>query len=265
MAVEADIWLRENTLFVGHDARSLRPGATLKTMYLEPLQNILEGRSGQPHVKDRIYQDQDSQKPFALMLDFKSQIEVEAVNTLNALEHALHPLRQARLLSYYDQEAGTLVNRPLFIVASGDVPFDVLTSTAGNYHRDIFFDAPLQWIWEDNIGRKQLGRRPGKGQGRAGTSRVSSAIAFNQTNSYLASMSFKSLYWPPLLGLSKRQKAEIEEQINAAHDQGLRVRYWGTWDSILPVAARRKLWRQLTQLGVDMMNVDAIEEFAKND
>ena len=262
LAVEADIWLRNGSLLVGHDAQSLCSDDSLESMYLEPLQRILEGTSGQPSVRGRVYQNQSAWDPFVLMLDFKSQARLEAIKTLTALEKALHPLRQAQLLTHYDSHQEAVVKRALTIVASGDVPFDLLVSNNNTRYRDVFFDAPLRWIWEDQTGREQLGRRPGKGQGRAGTSTLTSAAVFDQRNSYLASMSFKSLYWPPFLGLSKRQKAEIKEQIDAAHKKRLKVRYWGTWDSVLQAPGRRRLWRQLTELGVDVMNVDALEEYA---
>lgn len=261
LAVEADIWLRENELLVGHDADSLQPDQTLNHMYLEPIRNILEGRTGQPEVRGRIYKEQMPSQAFVLMLDFKSQGS-DRSDTLKALQSALHPLMQADLLTYYDQANRSLHERPLTIVASGDVPFDELASESDKLCHDVFFDAPLRWVWESKTGRPQYGREPGKGQGRAGTSHLESAAVFDYTNSYLASMSYKSLYWPPLWGLSKYQREEIKEQIDAAHEKGLKARYWGTWDEVMPAAARRRLWRQLEELGVDVMNVDAIDDFA---
>ena len=262
MAVEADIWLREHKLLVGHDAKALRAEDTLFAMYLEPLLQILQGQTGQPHVVGRVYEQQDeASEPFMLMLDFKSQ-GPDGPDTLRALEAALEPFREADLLTHLDRQSVSLIRRPLIIVASGDVPFDMLTSAQHNTHNDIFFDAPLRWIWETSTGRVERGREPGRGQGRAGTSKLDSAALFDTSNSYLASMSFKSLYWPPFGGLSKQQEIEIKEQIEAAHAKGLKVRYWGTWDSALRPVGRRRLWRQLTKLGVDIMNVDAIADFA---
>ena len=259
-AVEADIWLREGELLVGHDWKSLRPERNLKDLYLEPLQAILEGKTHQHHVRGRVYEEQQDSTPFVLMLDFKSQ-GPDTPDTLKALEQAITPLRRAGFLSY-GRENGP-VEKAVTIVASGDVPFDLLTSEDYNVFRDIFFDAPLQWIWEHYTSRPPHGREPGRGQGRAGTADLESPAIFDFTNSYLASVSFKSLYWPPLFGLSPRQKRELAEQIEAAHNKGLKARYWGTWDWVLQVPARRKLWRQLTDLGVDFINVDAIEDFTE--
>ena len=260
-AVEADIWLRGDELLVGHDANKLKDDQTLRNMYLRPLQSILEGKTGQSNVKERIYDERAEYKPFVLMLDFKSQ-GPDGADTLKALEHALHPLRQTDLLSHFDVDTDTVVWRPLMIVASGDVPFDKLTSRTFNYHRDIFFDAPLRWMWEDKTGRPQEGRKPGKGQGRAGTAHLDSAEVFGSHNSYYASMSFKSLYWPPLFGLADWQKQEIREQVEGAHKQGLKVRYWGTYDWALRGSGLRRLWRQLIELGVDVINVDDLRGFA---
>lgn len=259
-AVEADIWLRGGELLVGHDADALDPAHTLAALYLDPLLAILNGETAQPHVRGRIYeQATEATGPFVLMLDFKSQGR-DGADTLDALVVALEPLRQAGFLTVYDEVAGALRPGAVTIVASGDCPFDHLCSASRSPHRDIFFDAPLRWIWEDATDRPPKGREPGKGQGRAGTAELQNAKVFDAGNSYFASMSFKAVYWPPIFGLSSKQRREIAEQVKVAHERGLKARYWGTWDGVLGRHGRERLWRQLVELGVDVLNIDHLEE-----
>jgi hypothetical protein len=47
-SVEADIFLVDTTLLVGHEPAALRPGRTLESLYLEPLQKLGEGCYAEP-------------------------------------------------------------------------------------------------------------------------------------------------------------------------------------------------------------------------
>jgi hypothetical protein len=47
-SVEADIFLVDTTLLVGHEPAALRPGRTLETLYLAPLQQLGAGRYARP-------------------------------------------------------------------------------------------------------------------------------------------------------------------------------------------------------------------------
>jgi alkaline phosphatase len=51
-SVEADVFLRDNELFVAHDTSEIRAGATLKKLYLEPLARLYTKNGKQPY-KDR--------------------------------------------------------------------------------------------------------------------------------------------------------------------------------------------------------------------
>ncbi|KAL9051045.1 MAG: hypothetical protein Q9162_006268 [Coniocarpon cinnabarinum] len=261
-AVEADIWLSPSdntTLLIGHDPEDLDPPRSLQSLYLDPLLQILQGRTAQPHVTGRIY-EKPLPGPFVLMLDFKSQ-RGDGAATLAALNQELAPLREAGFLTYCDDEIGQRVESALVIVASGDCPFDALTSPPYTVQRDIFFDAPLRWIWETQTNLPQKGREPGRGQGRAGTANLTDADVFDAGNSYMASTSFKAMYWPPIGGLSKWQKSEMKRQVAAARAKGLKVRYWGTFEEILGRWGRGRLWRDLEEVDVDVWNVDDLEGY----
>jgi glycerophosphoryl diester phosphodiesterase len=87
-SVEADIWLRDGQLLIGHDEEDLDPARTLESLYLAPL----EARSAMNHGPVlRGYR-----KPLQLLVDVKS----EAVSTYAALDRVLR--RHPRLLTSWD-------------------------------------------------------------------------------------------------------------------------------------------------------------------
>ena len=44
-SVEADVFLRGDSLYVAHDAHEIRSGRTLRAMYLEPLKEIIKEKN----------------------------------------------------------------------------------------------------------------------------------------------------------------------------------------------------------------------------
>ncbi len=65
-SVEADIFLQEGKLLVGHDLKELRPDRTLQSLYLDPL------RERAKRFRGRIYPDAPF---FYLLIDIKSEAE----------------------------------------------------------------------------------------------------------------------------------------------------------------------------------------------
>ena len=55
-------------------------------------------------------------------------------------------------------------------------------------------------------------------------------------------------------GLNETQVEILREQVGVAHERGIAVRYWNQPD--WPVGLRNRLWRQLIEAGVDLLNVD---------
>ena len=45
ISTEADVWLYNDTLFVGHDTSSLTENRTLASLYIDPLVRILEAQN----------------------------------------------------------------------------------------------------------------------------------------------------------------------------------------------------------------------------
>ncbi|MFO0262226.1 MAG: hypothetical protein ACK53V_11410, partial [Planctomycetota bacterium] len=74
-SIEADIFLREGQLLIGHTQADLRPERTLEGMYLAPLAERLGKQNGSGPASDR---------PLILLIDIKT----EAGSTWESL----HPL-----------------------------------------------------------------------------------------------------------------------------------------------------------------------------
>ncbi|KAJ5682673.1 hypothetical protein N7462_005838 [Penicillium macrosclerotiorum] len=237
--VEADVWLVDDELYVGHTSHGLTKRRTLRTLYIDPLVALLDRQNSitpLQHVIDRAKNgifDTDPAQTLVLLIDFKS----DGATTWPAVVAHLAPLRDRGYLTYFDGR--TLVPGPVTVVGSGNAPFDLLSANAT--YRDIFFDAPLEKLVDDSALWPPLG--------------TIATDTYNTTNSYYASVSFKAAVgfpWP--FHLTPRQIDLIRTQVRVAHHYGLKVRYWDVpnW----PRSLRNHIWRVLVQEGVDMLNVD---------
>lgn len=260
--VEADVWLFDEELYVGHDTASLTRNRTFRSLYVDPLVNILEKQNPQTRftnsTRNGVF-DQDPNKSLVLLVDFKT--DGRAV-FLFVKEH-LSALREKNYLTYFDGE--NIVPGPITVVGTGNTPFDMVV--ANSTYRDIFFDAPLSHMWEkprDTPSSEDLSDGSSSkttGQGLVGTS---SSTKFDITNSFYASVNFRrtiGILWRGKL--SPRQLQRIRGQIQGAHARGLTVRYWNTpsW----PIGLRNHIWHILVQEGADMLNVDDLRSAAKRD
>lgn len=157
-----------------------------------------------------------------LLIDFKS----DGHKTWPVLLEQLQPLREQNWLTYFDGEQ--LVRGPLTVVGTGNTPFDLVQQN--NTNRFIFFDAPL-----DDI----------------------SNPSYTSQNSYYASIAMNEAIGRLWTGsFSSRQIDALRGLIEAAKDKALVSRYWDTpsW----PISLRDKVWFQLTDMDVGMLNVDAL-------
>ena len=250
-STEADIWVGNTTdgrteLFVGHNARSLRESRTLRSLYLDPLSDIIT-RQNSVSLKNLIslgYGPQlDDKSPiglfdtaprtsFILLLDFKTADNA----TWDTVMAQLEGCRAQDWLTYWTPTTG-IVQRPLTIVASGAAPFDAVTSNTT--YRDIFYDAPLTKLAD-----------PG--------------TPYTSNNSYYASASLEDAVGHTLFGsLSAGQKSQITKQIERADQLGLQTRYWDTpgW----PVGWRNRIWDLLIKQGTKVLNVDDLTAAARWD
>lgn len=236
MSVEADVWLfddpgRSDSLFVGHEQAALQPNRTFQSLYIQPLIEILERQNPSTQFYNDNYRgvfDMDPNQTLTLLVDVKTS----GADTWAKVVEQLEPLRQRNWLSFYAN--GTTHTRPITVVGTGNTPFDLLTSNAT--YRDYFYDAPLKSL--------------------------ASSSEYDSTNSYYASVSFGSTIGSPWMGgLGAEQIERIRAQVKAAHEKGLKARYWDlpSW----PISTRNRLWDLLVREGVDLLNVDDVKAAAK--
>ncbi|KAK4238502.1 hypothetical protein C8A03DRAFT_43776 [Achaetomium macrosporum] len=234
--VEADVWLRDGDLLVGHDTASLQVNRTFQTLYVNPLVEILMRQN--PTTKyyngtgNGVF-DTDPTQTLVLLVDLKT----DGPETWPWVVKQLAPLRQRGWLSYW--ENGHFHQGPITVVGTGNTPFDQILGGSNTTYRDAFFDAPLD----------QLENSP-----------------YNATNSYYASVSFWDAIGQVYLGGGKPSEEQLEKirgHLREAHRRGLKARYWGlpSW----PVHVRNRLWEVLVQEGIDMLNADDLVAATKRD
>lgn len=115
-SVEADIFLTPEGLLVAHEAKSLRPGRTLQTLYLDPLRERVQSGGG------RVY---PSGPTFYLLVDVKT----EAAATYAALDKLL--AGYADILSV--TENGKLTEKAVTIILSGNRAIPEITKQTKRY------------------------------------------------------------------------------------------------------------------------------------
>jgi hypothetical protein len=264
-SAEADIWLDGGELRVGHTMRTILPNQSLRSLYVDPLLDILDqhnpaNNSSASEPQSSIEIDDFSpvgifvtepNQTLVLLIDFKSSPEL----LWPLLMKTLQPLRQKGYLTRFN--GTTLIQRPITIVATGSAPFHRIQSSST--YRDIFYDAPL-----DKITPIPSELEPQPEFQSTTNYTFDTESLYTEYNSYYASVDFHaSIGSLPLGRLSQDQLTKIRTQIAAAHARGLKVRYWGTpgW----PVGLRNYVWRVLVREGVDMLNVDDLRAASRVD
>lgn len=292
MGVEADVWLFDDDLFVGHNTASLTRNRTFRSLYVNPLANLLEKMN--PHTefgnasRHGVF-DVDHEQTLVLLVDLKT----DGRKTLPAVEEQLEPLRSGGYLTYFN---GTdVIPSAITVVGTGNTPFDMLV--ANTTFRDIFFDAPLDRLWEkskswvlpsESANRAALGANAdhgaatanrglvpsdrhkreegmnGAGQGSSGLAANTPASVFNSETSYYASVDFYQAVGFVWRGhLSPRQLDIIRGQIRGAKRRGLKARYWNT--PVWPISLRNHVWHVLVKEGADILNADDLAAAARQD
>ena len=68
-------------------------------------------------------------------------------------------------------------------------------------------------------------------------------------------MNFKKLVsWDKENGLSEEDRIKISALVNAAHEEGIKTRFWATPNE-------EALWKELLELGVNWINVDDLAKY----
>ncbi|KAF2160086.1 hypothetical protein M409DRAFT_29385 [Zasmidium cellare ATCC 36951] len=277
--VEADVWLFDRELYVGHTMSSLKRGGTFREIYVDKLVGLLDRMNAGSEVGGGTGQLSGvfHRKPgqaLTLLVDLKNS----GRQAFEILQKQLSPLRERDYVTYWNGRE--VVPRAVTVVATGDTPFDLVIANAT--YRDIFFDAPLEELWErprspidaedpiheldSEIDYGSAMSLPNEGQ----TSRHESSSdihnqgpeQYNTNTSYYASTSFAKTVGFVWRGhLSPRQMEIIRGQIRGAKRRGLKTRYWNTppW----PIALRNHVWHVLVKEGADVLNVDDLAAAAR--
>ncbi|KAK0663645.1 Altered inheritance of mitochondria protein 6-like protein [Lasiodiplodia hormozganensis] len=253
VSVEADVWLRNGELYVGHSAFELTEGKTLSNTYLNPLHSILQttnnaagkaaAATSGPRRRGVFYMSPT--QTLTLLIDLKTAGD----DTLAALHAQLEPLRAGGWLTHWNGSAR--VERPVTVVASGNAPFDALV--ANTTYRDVFFDAPLAALHDAATDS------PTAFVAADGTTPLTK---YNPSNSHLASAKLADAVGPLRHGrLSAWQLRALQGQILAAKRRGLVPRYWGTprW----PRGLRDEIWEVLVREEVGLLSVDDLRAARK--
>ncbi|KAK2793396.1 Altered inheritance of mitochondria protein 6 [Onygenales sp. PD_12] len=229
ISVEADIWLPPDgpELLIGHTARSLTPDKTLRSLYLDPLLKILEFQNQHPNNEPAGVFESSPTTSLVLLVDFKTEDD----ELWTRLHSQLDPLRAKGWLTRWDTGTNSRIAGPITVVATGSAPFARVVQSRTH---DIFFDAPLTAL--------------------AGNT------TFTTQNSYYASTSMGEAVGSVWTHLRPSQLEIVRGQIGAARERGLVSRYWGTpgW----PMAWRNRVWEDLVESGVGVLNVDSLETAA---
>jgi len=101
-AIEADVFLSQNQLFVAHEFKQIVPGKTLKSVYLEPLYQLYQKNGRRPYS--------DKKRSLQLIIDIKENY----AKVLPVLIKQLQP--------YLQMIDPSVSKEPVRIVISGDMP-----------------------------------------------------------------------------------------------------------------------------------------------
>lgn len=225
MSVEADVWLYNNTLYVGHEVSALTPARTLGSLYIQPILDTLKRQNPTSAfvtspTKNGVY-DTSSGTTLLLFIDVKTRGE----STWPAVVSALQPLRSAGYLTTFNGTGVTI--GAVTVIGTGNTPLDQIQPLK---QRDYFFDAGL-----DKLSTSQTNIT-------AAVSPVAS-VDFNAVFGEINGTAFNST-----------QLATLKSQIAVAKSKGILARYWDTpgW----PISTRNAVWETLLSEGVGLLNAD---------
>ncbi|HEY4285510.1 MAG TPA: alkaline phosphatase [Puia sp.] len=90
-SIEADIWLQDGRLLVGHNREEIKAGRTLEEYYVRPLLSCVEKNSGHPYS--------DTTRRLQILIDVKAD-SVAALNALVALLNKYPALEQCAYVKW---------------------------------------------------------------------------------------------------------------------------------------------------------------------
>ncbi|KAI9930076.1 hypothetical protein ASPWEDRAFT_48247 [Aspergillus wentii DTO 134E9] len=228
MSTEADVWLYNGTLYVGHDESSLTEERTLESLYIDPMLDVLKRQNPKSvfatsPTKNGVF-DTDRSQTLYFFIDTKTS----GHETFKAVISALQPLRDLDYLTTL-KDNKTITDGPITVIGTGETPLDMVGPVA---NRDYFFDSDLKSLEENED--------------------ITSLISPIASTSFKATVGTVSADTEP--ALSNDQLTTLRSQIATAKERGIGARYWDT--PSYPIRTRNLLWRTLLREGVALLNAD---------
>ncbi|SMY26668.1 unnamed protein product [Zymoseptoria tritici ST99CH_1A5] len=226
ISVEADVWLYNDTLHVGHEESALTNDRTFDALYIQPILRVLNSQNPNStfvpkgQAKHGVF-DASAGQTLYLFVDLKT----DGPKTWPYVVRALQPLRDAGYLTKFN---GTGIETgPVTVVGTGNTPLNQIQCVQ---NRDFFFDAKLDLL---NTTQSNI------------TSDVSP----------IASTSFGSQFGEVRSGvMNDTQLARLRSQIAIAKSKNILVRYWD--QPLWPIGTRNAIWRLLWNEGAGLLNSD---------
>jgi hypothetical protein len=122
-SIEADVFLVDGKLLVGHFAHELRPERSLESLYLEPLRKHIGANGGRVFAGD---------ERLTLLVDFKT----DGPAAYAALDKLLEKCDGV----FFNMNKGKLTPRAVDVIVTGNRPIDVI---AGDKSRRVAIDGRL--------------------------------------------------------------------------------------------------------------------------
>lgn len=232
-SVEADVWLFNDTLLVGHEEAALTPARTLDSLYIQPILSVLQRTNpNSPYVDpssapNGVF-DTSSGQTLALFIDVKTP----GPSTWPSVVAALAPLRDAGYLTTYNGTGVT--SGPVTVIGTGNTPQSNFTDAT--QFRDYFFDADLSKLGDE----------------QSNITAAISPVASTQFTKYVGEINGTSF--------NETQLGVVREQVGRAREKGIMARYWDTpgW----PIGTRNAVWQTLVDEGVGLLNADDLRAAA---
>lgn len=260
-SVEADIWhfdhdytvktttastahFSSKNVYVGHNQIYLRPENTVEKMYLDPLFRFVESANKQFSAPLA------AREPFGVFynapeepLYFWLDLKTEGRDLYREMGARLERFGARDYLAHYDRATGAHVAGPIVVTLTGNVPWELLEEETAEAEsgraRYVYADCPLhQFEQASQAQMEQYARQCvfasallAQLVGEAGRSRAARAGSFD----------------------SELREA-LARAFARAHEYGIKTRIWGgvEW----PVQVRTAHWRELWELGCDLLNAD---------
>ncbi|KKZ68887.1 hypothetical protein EMCG_00058 [[Emmonsia] crescens] len=245
ISIEADVWLYDDALLVGHDLSSLTKTRTLQSLYIDPIMDVLRRQNPRnPYItedtRNGIY-DTDPSQTLYLFIDVKTSGPKTWPHVIAALE----PLRAANYLTTL-RNNDTLTTGPVTVIGTGNTPLNLVGPLPD---RDYFYDAPLANLNKE--GSQEITKYISP------IASTSFATVIGMDRAILTPGGGKGEGGEESLWLNSKQLETLRGQIEAAKKKGIGARYWGTpgW----PVRERNEVWRTLLKEGVALVNADDLE------